>query len=147
METHLEIVNFLEAHIELVKVFMYALSPIVAICFRDFRAVVIRFLNGIYFLLALPVKSFLLRHRRRNLRKQFAVEVGDLPVSTQRLLFRFAVERQYIEITDVSATLRDILILHDKGWIHGLSDAIPYTICISLNLLPFVKGMAEQKCK
>ena len=95
MEPYFKIINFLEAHIELVKVLLYGLSPIIGICF----------------------------------------------------IFRFAAEGQYIEISNVKDLLRDILILHDKGWIHGLSDATPYTICIDIKLLPLTRKIAEQKSK
>lgn len=147
MESYLKIVDFLETHIELVKVFLYGLSPIIGICFKDVRSVVVKFLNGIYFVLACPLRRFLNFRRNRNIFLKFCAEVGALPTSTQKLLFRFAAEGQYIEISNVKDLLRDILILHDKGWIHGLSNATPYTICIDIKLLPFTRKIAEQKGK
>ena len=143
MQTYLKIVNFLEAHIELVKVFLYALSPVVAVCFRDFRAVIIKFLDGLFFIIAFPIKQFEAWRKNRILFKRFVIEVRDLPKSTQKLLLRFGVEGQYIEVPDLIKASRDVMILHDKGWIHGLGRPNPNTICIDLHLLPYVKILAQ----
>lgn len=147
MDTYLKIIDFLETHIELVKVFLYGLCPVVGIFFKDIRDVIVKLLNGFYILAAMAVRSLLSARKRRKIFNGFRIEISNLPVSTQNLLFRFATEGQYIEITDIKANSRDILILHDKGWIHGLKYTIPYTICIDIQLLPIIKKIAKKNKK
>lgn len=137
-------IEFLEAHIDLVKALAYFIAPLFAICFKDIRSVVVKFLNGIYFIFAMIVKIFWRRYKRYKLFSRFIEEIYSLPETTRALVFRFGAEGQYIEIHDIKKAVRDIRILHDKGWIHGMHDITPYVICIDIRLLPYVKKLTHK---
>ena len=135
MQTYLKIVDFLEAHIELVKVFLYTLSPVVAVCFSDFRAAIVKFLNGLFFIIAFPVRNVRRRRKRKRFKERIINDYLEFPHSSQTLLLRFVDEGEYIEVTVGRINYTpDVKILEQRGWIRQVV-VVPPILRINRHIL------------
>lgn len=140
-----DIIDFLEAHLELVKVFSYALGTIAVICFKDLRSLVIYIFRSIFDLLAWPIRQRIIRKRNSALERRIIEEIVMLPVGVQSLLGRFLREGPYIEIEGGRIVYHaDVQILLDKGWIRCVKE-IPPTYCIRKSVLRALQKIVREK--
>ena len=139
------IINSLEAHIEIVKVFACALGAIGVMCFKDIRALVIFIVRNIFYIVFYPLR--LGRRIMRNRRYVDAIETQfvELPVRTQNFLLRFVKEGQYITFREnIIIYELDINILTNLDWIERIS-TYPQTFAINLRVLKALRHITYYK--